>query len=41
MSEPPHQATDDLPANKELAVRWLDLVNDGDVEELCRLSAPT
>ncbi|MCE0767351.1 ester cyclase [Pseudonocardia kujensis] len=26
---------------KELAVRWLDLISAGDVEELCRTASPT
>ncbi|WP_433502421.1 nuclear transport factor 2 family protein [Pseudonocardia halophobica] len=29
------------PAPKELAVRWLDLISAGDVEELCRTASPT
>jgi hypothetical protein len=28
-------------APKELAVRWLDLISAGDVEELCRTTSPT
>lgn len=30
-----------LEANKKLAVRWLNLVSDGDVEQMCRITAPT
>jgi predicted SnoaL-like aldol condensation-catalyzing enzyme len=30
-----------LAENKELAVRWLDLVSDGDLEGLYRIIAPT
>jgi hypothetical protein len=28
-------------AKKELAVRWLELISAGDVDELCRTSSPT
>jgi hypothetical protein len=28
-----------IEANKRLAVRWLELVSAGDVEELCRMTA--
>jgi hypothetical protein len=28
-----------VEANKRLAVRWLELVSAGDVEELCRMTA--
>jgi ketosteroid isomerase-like protein len=27
--------------NKRIAVRWLELVGDGDVEQMCLLTAPT
>ncbi len=27
--------------NKRIAVRWLELVSDGDVEQMCLLTAPT
>ena len=30
-----------VEANKHLAVRWLELVGAGDVDELCRLTDPT
>jgi ketosteroid isomerase-like protein len=35
----PASVDDDLAANKRLAVRWLELVSDGDVEQLCALTA--
>lgn len=37
----PATAAGDLEAAKALAVRWLDLISAGDVDELCRTSAPT
>jgi hypothetical protein len=32
---------DTVETNKRLAVRWLELVSAGDVEELCRLTDPS
>jgi ketosteroid isomerase-like protein len=34
-------ADNDVAANKSLAVRWLELVSAGDLEQLCRLTDPT
>ncbi len=31
----------DLERNKRLATGWLDLVSDGDIEAICRLTSPT
>lgn len=31
----------DIGRNKQIATRWLELVGQGDVEGLCRLTAPT
>jgi SnoaL-like domain len=31
----------DIAWNKRLAVRWLELVSAGDIEELCRTTSPT
>ena len=37
---PMTSTTGDLDANKQLAVRWLDLVSSGDVDAICALTAP-
>jgi predicted SnoaL-like aldol condensation-catalyzing enzyme len=31
----------ELDGNKRVAIRWLDLVSEGDVELICRCTAPT
>jgi len=31
----------DLDRNKRIATRWLDLVSEGDVEQICRCTAST